>query len=1107
MKLFLFILLIFFFISCKEKNSVLLESSEPLKTKYIKPTIVNANNLILRNPSKSLNTKHVTKSTALFVTMQNYNTGQGLALSSIISGFRDSKGNLWFGTDGGGVSKFDGKSFTNFTKTNGLAGNSVKCIQQDTAGNYWFGTNGGGLSRYDGISFNNYNQTQGLADKVFCITRDKKGVLWLGTNRGVKMFDGKSFISFPISKDTAQQSITCITEDKIGNIWFGTSNIGVILFDGKKTKSYTKNDGLISNRINCVEEDSNGKIWFGTDLGLTVLNNNLFKSYSTKEGLPDNYIYSILEDNQGNVWFGTNNGICLNNKSVSGFSTISGLTNKTVRSIISDKSGNLWFGTYGGGINRYNGKSILDITSDQGLSDDFVNSIVQDNSGNYWFGTEVNGASFYNGISFTNYTADQGLASNTIHSIFKDKNGDLWFGTDKGATYYKDKKFLTYKNLQGLADTNIWIITSDKENNLWFGTDNGVTKYDWNFFTTFKNVGASVNKVRSITQDQSGNIWFGTTGGGVSCFNGKYFTNYTTKQGLADNTIYCITLDKKGNLWIGTDGGGISFLSKQSIDELSVLANKVSFTNISTKDGLANDEVYEIIEDAKNNIIVGTNFGFTVIKGGYDFTKQPFSLDSIEYFNQKTGFAVKDINVNAMYIDNKNVIWAGTGDKLVSFDYYNIVKDTAKPNVVIQKIKINSTDICWYDLINKSNINKITKPDSTSLPANITDEVYIFGHPLNDSSRYYMQKTFAKIRFDSIIPFYSLPVNLILPYKNNNITIDFTAIEPSRHFMVRYKYKLVGCDNEWSNLTDRNLVDYGNLYEGSYLFKLKALSPDGIWSDEASYSFKILPPWYRTWWAYSGYSFSLIMSLFTYVKWRERKLKKEKEILEEKVDLRTYELSVEKERSDSLLLNILPYDLAEELKNTGKSHPKDFDQVTVLFTDFINFTKFSEQHKANQIVTLINYYYSAFDDIITKYGIEKIKTIGDSYMCAGGLNSGGNNNPEITILAALELRDFTLAEKTKRIALGEEYFEIRIGLHTGPIVAGIVGVKKYAYDIWGDTVNVASRMERSGEPGKVNISGDTYALIKNKFRCTYRGPVEAKNKGLIDMYFVEEKIS
>jgi class 3 adenylate cyclase len=225
--------------------------------------------------------------------------------------------------------------------------------------------------------------------------------------------------------------------------------------------------------------------------------------------------------------------------------------------------------------------------------------------------------------------------------------------------------------------------------------------------------------------------------------------------------------------------------------------------------------------------------------------------------------------------------------------------------------------------------------------------------------------------------------------------------------------------------------------------------------------------------------------------------------LEEKVKERTRQLNEEKNKTDALLLNILPAETAEELKTTGTSKARDFEKVTVLFTDFRNFSQACENLSAQELVEEIHYFYSAFDNIIARYGIEKIKTIGDSYMCAGGLQASRRSSATETVKAALEIRDFMLKEKTMREKAGKPVFEIRIGLHTGPVVAGIVGIKKFAYDIWGDTVNIASRMESSGEPGKVNISGDTYELVKDTFHCTHRGKIEAKNKGMIDMYFVE----
>lgn len=214
-------------------------------------------------------------------------------------------------------------------------------------------------------------------------------------------------------------------------------------------------------------------------------------------------------------------------------------------------------------------------------------------------------------------------------------------------------------------------------------------------------------------------------------------------------------------------------------------------------------------------------------------------------------------------------------------------------------------------------------------------------------------------------------------------------------------------------------------------------------------------------------------------------------------------IAKEKKRSEELLLNILPEETAEELKATGSALTKSYESVSVLFTDFKNFTQASEILSPEELVSEINYCYSEFDRIVTKYGIEKIKTIGDAYMCAGGLPVKNNTHPVDVVKAGIEMQQFIESNKKEREAKGLPFFELRLGVHTGPVVAGVVGTKKFAYDIWGDTVNTASRMESSGEIGKVNISGDTYQLIKDVFVCEYRGKVKAKNKGEIDMYFVE----
>lgn len=238
-----------------------------------------------------------------------------------------------------------------------------------------------------------------------------------------------------------------------------------------------------------------------------------------------------------------------------------------------------------------------------------------------------------------------------------------------------------------------------------------------------------------------------------------------------------------------------------------------------------------------------------------------------------------------------------------------------------------------------------------------------------------------------------------------------------------------------------------------------------------------------------GACFAIASTLFFYKRNRERALANQ-------------QIQLEQEKSESLLLNILPKETATELKETGQATPRHYKMASILFTDFKGFTQLAEKLSPEEVVAELNYCYGRFDEICDEFNIEKIKTIGDAYMCVGGIPTPNETNPIDIIYCALAMQAFMEEWKANKRAQGLPVWDLRLGIHTGEIIAGVVGKKKFAYDIWGDAVNLAARMESSGEPGQINISGGTYALVQDQFNCEYRGKVPAKNKGEVDMYFV-----
>jgi ligand-binding sensor domain-containing protein len=1001
------------------------------------------------------------------VNMQYLDLDQGM-ISSFVNGMlEDNKGNLWFATDGG-ASRYDGSSFVHYTDEEGLTKNLVETIFEAKSGDIWFGTRGRGMCKYDGTSFTHFTAKEGLTNvDINWVLEDKSGNLWFATNgAGAIKYDGTSFTYYTKNEGLLHNSVWSILEDRSGNIWFAT-HAGLCKYDGSSFVQFTQNAVFSTNPVWTILEDKNGDIWCAIDEVVYRYNGTSFTRYTEKEGLAGKFILAILEDKSGDIWFASDAGVCkYDGISFTHYTKKQGLSNDNVYSILEDKRGNLWFGTGGGGVNKYNKGGFTHFTKNEGLIDNLVWSILEDKNRDMWFSTE-GGICKYDGTHYTHYTTNEGLSYDQVMTALEDKNGNIWFACNDGSVNRYDGKFFTqYTDKQGLTDKVTRAMLEDKSGNIWFGTwRGGVSKYDGTTFThyTDKN-GLSYNVISSMLEDHRGNIWLATQGGGVSKFDGSHFTHYTEKEGLSDNVALSIMEDKDKNLWFGTNSGLSKFDGK-------------SFTHYTTKDGLSNKYIYSIKEDQNSNIWISTAMGLSLIPHksvtGSDamndtLTKAPD--ESLYRIEKNDGLMGMGFASNSVLFDSKNRIWWGSEKSLTMLDLNNFALNNKAPTVHLRQLNINGNNI-----------------DFRKVKDSLT----------------------STISYTGVQDFENYPVNLELAHHQNHLTFHFSGIDWAAPHKIKYSYLMDGHTGNWSTPTAETKADYRNLSYGRYTFKVMAIGESGTWSHPFEYSFIVHPPWWHTWWARAGYLISLLLVVVALVRWRTANLTKRQNELEKEVDLATREIreqkeevEKEKERSEDLLLNILPEEVAEELKTLGEYKARNYQAVTVLFTDFEGFTMAASKMTAEELVYKIGDLFKAFDKICENYDIEKIKTIGDAYMAASGLNHDEQDEKAYTanvVKATLDMQT-VIADA---MAKNDSSFQMRAGIHTGPVVAGIVGVKKFQYDIWGDTVNTASRMESNGQVGKVNVSQTTYDLLKDdpQFSFESRGKIDVKGKGEIEMYF------
>ena len=585
---------------------------------------------------------------------------------------------------------------------------------------------------------------------------------------------------------------------------------------------------------------------------------------------------------------------------------------------------------------------------------------------------------------------------------------------------------------------------------LYLGGEFGFTavKYIDNKLTDLGKLANFSYRVRTIEEDNDGNVWCGTNNYGVSqiIIKKQYKSNLKVKQYSNQDLFH----EKNGWVDVYKTKEGILFSTETGL--LRFDKKKLQFYNdtiLGINTNNTSKWLFPIIEDKHGNIVAGRGSNETFEK---EILFGRYVKDTKKYVWNSASFKkISDFMVEAFLSENKSILWIGGTDGLIRYDASLLSTNIVQRTTLINNITLGNDSI-------------------------IT---------INPEKDYLKKKN-----------------KLLVEYNFNNLKFSFTCPAFVGEKAIQYQIFLEHFDDEWSDWGYFNTKEYNLLPPGKYTFMVRAKDIYGNESNLAQVPFTIITPSYRTVFAFSLYFILLLTFFLMFYKYRSYQIAKDKNKLEKIIKERTDELLKEIEKAQYLLLNMLPHQTAQELILKGKSSTKKFKLVSVMFSDIQGFTKITELIDPDILVKKLDELFLKFDTIIEKYKIEKIKTIGDGYMCAGGVPEIELANPITVILAAIEIREYMKTfefdkEKTKDIDWG-----LRIGIHSGPVIAGVIGTKKYSYDIWGATVNTASRLETFGTVNKINISEDTYNLVKDYFDCVYNSNLSLKTGSKINMYFV-----
>lgn len=776
-----------------------------------------------------------------------YSLEDGLPQSQVFAAIQDSKGYMWFGTQGGGVCRYDGRFFQTYTDADGLPSSYVNALFEDDRRRIWVGTNLG-VAWFDGAKW--HNPREGFSEPVTRISRDRTGKLLMTIKNDLVSLDDDGFHLYPIP-GFPQRPLVYGLFPSTNGLWIGTNQGACLL--GDMLKRLTTRENLPSNLVRAFARDGQGNIWMATPAGIAVVDETRMAVVATHtDALFENAI-CMQADAEGNMWVGTTDkGLAIWSVRDSAWTQLGerqGFPRNYVCALVRDNSGTMWAATSGGGVARFIARDFKHFDRRDGLVGDRVYAVMEDSKGRIWMSVSQNGLQVLDSTGLHRFTSDSGYLNIKCRTIAEDRLGRIWVGTEgKGIAVFDSSGMHVLNKSKGLPGDWIQKIMPDGSGDMWVATASDglalVGLSDSNVLSIKKieiPEGLKRKQIASIQTDKYGYLWYGTPGGKVGWVKNR-MAEYDQANGLSGAPVRCMAFDTMGRyIWVGTKGDGVFVADRNG--------ERILFRPLETPRPLSSRNIYLLQFDRAGNLWIGSENGVDKVsfeKQGFSLEKPGFGVKSVEHFGKNEGFLGIETCQDAAICDRAGNLWFGTMNGLMRY--------------VPSNRKYTGT-----------------------APVLHFDDISLFYRPLS-------QTPYAAWADENG----GLREGLELSWNDNHLSFEFRAIDLNHPGKVRYRWKLDGADNaEWSPLSTQQSVNFAGLPPGGYNFMIQATSDGVLFTEPLKAPFSIKAPFWQKGWFQVLAVLTLLGLVLSILQIRIRAVRRAEQVKREKLEVQNRLLQLE----------------------------------------------------------------------------------------------------------------------------------------------------------------------------------------------------------------------